>query len=153
MQTKPCFSYYNIHVLIATRGGEGKHSGAAFLQSLRNFHALSDDSPRLCDHGSLLPQCHSPWAIGQWLLRWHGSLCSLQVQESQDFSGGPGVKNPPASAGDMSSIPGPGRSHMLWSNLAHVPQLLSPCSTIREATTTRGLCTATREWPPLVATR
>ena len=30
----------------------------------------------------------------------------------RDFPGGPVVKNPPASAGDMSSIPGPGRSHM-----------------------------------------
>ena len=30
-----------------------------------------------------------------------------------DFPGGPVVKNPPASAGDMGSIPGPGRSHIL----------------------------------------
>ena len=29
-----------------------------------------------------------------------------------DFPGGPGVKNPPANAGDMSSIPGLVRSHM-----------------------------------------
>ena len=33
-----------------------------------------------------------------------------------------------ANAGDRSSIPCPGRSHRLWSNSAHVPQLLSPCS-------------------------
>ena len=26
-----------------------------------------------------------------------------------DFLGGPGVKNPPASAGDMNSVPGPGK--------------------------------------------
>ena len=32
------------------------------------------------------------------------------------FPGGPVVKNLPASAGDMGSSPGPGRSHMLWSN-------------------------------------
>ena len=30
----------------------------------------------------------------------------------QDFPGGPVVKNPPAKAGDMGSIPGPGRLHM-----------------------------------------
>ena len=30
-----------------------------------------------------------------------------------DFPGGPVVKNPPANAGNMGSIPGPGRSHML----------------------------------------
>ena len=31
----------------------------------------------------------------------------------QDFPGGPVVENPPAKAGGMGSIPGPGRSHML----------------------------------------
>ena len=30
------------------------------------------------------------------------------------FSGGPVVKNLPASAGDGGSIPGPGRAHLLW---------------------------------------
>ena len=33
-----------------------------------------------------------------------------------DFPGGAVVKNPPANAGDMGSCPGPGRSHMPWSN-------------------------------------
>ena len=33
-----------------------------------------------------------------------------------DFSDGPVVKNPPANAGDMGSIPGPGKSHMLQVN-------------------------------------
>ena len=32
------------------------------------------------------------------------------------FPGGAVVKNPPASAGDMGSSPGPGRSHMPQSN-------------------------------------
>ena len=32
------------------------------------------------------------------------------------FHGGAVVKNPPANAGDMGSSPGPGRSHMPWSN-------------------------------------
>ena len=31
-----------------------------------------------------------------------------------DFSGGPVVRNPPANAGDMGWITGPGRSRMLW---------------------------------------
>ena len=55
------------------------------------------------------------------------------------------VKNPPASAGDVGSIPGPGRFHMLWSgwahapqlpslsSVAHAPQLLSPHATTTEA--------------------
>ena len=32
------------------------------------------------------------------------------------FPGGSAVKNPPANAGDMGLFPGPGRSHMMWSN-------------------------------------
>ena len=46
----------------------------------------------------------------------------------QGFPGGAVVKNPPASAGDLGSTPGPGRSHMPWSNWARVPQLLKPVS-------------------------
>ena len=42
-----------------------------------------------------------------------------------DFPGGTVVKNLPANAGDTGSSPGPGRSHMLQSNKARVPQLLS----------------------------
>ena len=43
------------------------------------------------------------------------------------------VKNPPANAGDMGSIPGLERSHMPCDNEAQAPQLLSlsiqsPCS-------------------------
>ena len=42
---------------------------------------------------------------------------SGQLQEAlQDFPGGAVVKNPPASAGDTSSIPSLGRSHMPQSN-------------------------------------
>ena len=48
--------------------------------------------------------------------------------QSLDFPGGPVVKNPPASAGDMGSTSGPGRSHMSWSNQTCAPQLLSLCS-------------------------
>ena len=34
----------------------------------------------------------------------------------EGFPGGTVVKNPPANAGDTGSSPGPGRSHMQWSN-------------------------------------
>ena len=40
--------------------------------------------------------------------------CSKEVGE--DFSGGSVVKNPPANAGNTGLSPGPGRSHMPWSN-------------------------------------
>ena len=82
------------------------------------------------------------------------------------FPGGSVVKKLPANAGDMVSIPSPGRSHPLQSNSAHAQplsrcsrarelQLLSPCaaaaehhapsslhSTTREATAMRSGCTA-----------
>ena len=84
------------------------------------------------------------------------------------------VENPPANAGDMGSIAGPGRSHMPQSNWARElqllslrsrvrgPQLLSPCVTAaeaqvpgaralqqREATAMRGPRTTTRSSPSL----
>ena len=37
-------------------------------------------------------------------------------EQTRGFPGGEVVKNPPANAGDTGSSPGPGRSHMLWSN-------------------------------------
>lgn len=43
-----------------------------------------------------------------------------------DFPGNIVERNPPVSKGDVDLIPGLGRSHMLQSNEAQVPQLLSP---------------------------
>ena len=36
--------------------------------------------------------------------------------KSMGFPRGLVVKNPPANAGDMGSVPGPGRFHLPWSN-------------------------------------
>ena len=44
------------------------------------------------------------------------------------FPGSSVVGNPLANTRDMGSIPGRGRSHMLQSDWAHTPQLLSLCS-------------------------
>ena len=44
------------------------------------------------------------------------------------FPPGSVVKNLPTNAGDTGSISDPGRSHMLRSNCARAPQLLSLCS-------------------------
>ena len=40
----------------------------------------------------------------------------LRIFASRGFPGGAVVKNPPANAVETGSSPGPGRSHMLWSN-------------------------------------
>ena len=51
-------------------------------------------------------------------------LARLIKKNREDFPGGAVVKNPPANAGEMGSSPGLGRSHMLQSSYARVPQLL-----------------------------
>ena len=48
------------------------------------------------------------------------------MHELGDVSSGPVVKNPPANAGDMDSIPGLRRFHIPQGNEAHMPQLLKP---------------------------
>ena len=64
------------------------------------------------------------------------------------------VENLPPNAGDTGSSPGLGRSHMLQSNWAREPQLLSLrvwslCSATREAAIVRGPCTAMKSGPCL----
>ena len=55
----------------------------------------------------------------------------------KDFPSAPVVKNPPANAGDTGSIPGPGNSLMLQSDM--------PCATTTEAHTLYNPGSATRE--------
>ncbi|KAJ8776635.1 hypothetical protein J1605_015224 [Eschrichtius robustus] len=79
---------------------------------------------------------------------------SFKDEEPEGFPGGAVVENLPANAGDTGLSPGPGRSHMLRSNWAREPQLLSLCvwslcSATREAATVRGPRTAMRSGPRL----
>ena len=52
------------------------------------------------------------------------------------------VESPPASAGNMGSIPGPGRPNMPQGNWAHTPQILTLCSRAQEPqlATTEPVC-------------
>ena len=54
------------------------------------------------------------------------------------------MKNPRACAGDMGSIPGPGRSHMPWSSEALVPQLLSLRAGAQELQLVKPECPSAR---------
>ena len=66
------------------------------------------------------------WNQTPFLLQfWHQFPCAFSHHQAipqhkmhvlQDYSGGIVDKNPAANAGDMSSIPGPGRSHILRDN-------------------------------------
>ena len=58
--------------------------------------------------------------------------CIYFKRQCEGFPGGSVVKNLPASAGDVGSIPDSGRSHMSWSKKAYVSQLLSLCSRAQE---------------------
>ena len=58
----------------------------------------------------------------------HRVFADLIKMKSWGFSGGLAVRNLPARAGDMGSMPNLGRSRMMQSNRAHLPQLLSLCS-------------------------
>ena len=86
------------------------------------------------------------------------------------FPGGAVVKNPPANAEDTGSSPGPGRSHVLRSNSACAPQLLSLRSRAHEPQLLKPVCLepvlcnkrshrnekpahSNKEQPPLAATR
>ena len=57
-----------------------------------------------------------------------GKLEHLIKKEPLRFPWWSSVKNPPANAGDVGWIPGPGRPHLLRGNSVHVPQLLMPSS-------------------------
>ena len=60
---------------------------------------------------------HPKWEIPiiPTLRNTHKYYVSLKMK-LRGFPGGAVVENPPANAGDMGSIPGPGRSHMPQSN-------------------------------------
>ena len=47
---------------------------------------------------------------------YNGEKTASSVSGAGGFPGGAVDKNLPATAGDMGLIPGPGRSHMPWSN-------------------------------------
>ena len=53
---------------------------------------------------------------GRFILKYQDKSEPNEKEEARDFPGGAVVKNPPANLGDTGSSPGPGRSHMLWSN-------------------------------------
>ena len=76
---------------------------------------------------------------------WYTVLTDWRIKTIwSGFPGGAVVENLPADAGDMGSSPGLGRSHMLWSNWAREPQLLSLCSRARKPQLL-SLCATTSE--------
>ena len=53
---------------------------------------------------------------GTWKVLNIANQRNANQNHNEGFPGGAVVENPPANAGDMGSIPGPGRSHMPRSN-------------------------------------
>ena len=87
---------------------------------------------------------------------WQGNPSSIEIllhfceKGAEDFPGGTVDRNLPANAGDMGSIPGPGRFHMTWSSWAHEPQLLSLCSRALELQLLRPSAATTETREPRV---
>ena len=88
----------------------------------------------------------------------------VKMYITKDFLDGAADKKPLANAGDMDSIPGPGKFHTLWSDTAHAPQLWGPPSrageplflkpvrpepmpATREAAAVRSACASAGEEP------
>ena len=70
----------------------------------------------ICKHGEIYNfEKVNKNKILQAIILQHIYIFSLK-NIFQGFPHGPVVKNLPASAGDTSSIPGPGRFHVPWSN-------------------------------------
>ena len=59
---------------------------------------------------------HSDFAFQCELFSFLTLQLNIKILQIRDFPGGPVVKNPPANAGEVDSIPGPGRFHMPCGN-------------------------------------
>ena len=121
-----------------------------FISSMHVFSRLLSEK-FLIELFTCLNTSHS-FLTAYQLLSFSGSLS----RPPSGFPGSSVVKNSCAKAGDMGSIPDPGRSQMLRSNWVHAPHywacdlksrshnFWSPCST-REATAVRSPHSATEE--------
>ena len=109
---------------------------------------------------SLDERLHISWLTWWQILTWktrilHVDASTIRTRE-KGFPGDPGVKSPPANAGDVSLVPGPGRSCLHRSTEARVPQLspsildLLPstgeAAPVRSPCTTPGNNPAPRSW-------
>ena len=107
-------SSLNLGFVICTMG-----RGMFTFLNLRSFSFLySSHSQCVFISSTPDPPTPAPMQRHKSILIKHSVLyffCSYKAQELGSPRGSV-VKNPPANAGDTGSIPGPGRSHMLWSN-------------------------------------
>ena len=97
--------------------------------------------------------CTGRWILNHCTTREVLDIFSVK-KKLWGFPGGAVVESLPANAGDTGSRPGLGRSHMLQSNWARAPQLLSLrvwslCSAAGEAATVRGPRTSMKSGPRL----
>ena len=101
-----------LHARMARGWGSPRCQGVAG----GGFHA---ESPFLCRSCSLscIPIKSSSTYNGIASQYTHPKLQTPYIGNAfKDFPGGTVVTNPPANAGDTGLSPGPGRSHMPWSN-------------------------------------
>ena len=123
-----------------------------FFQLLNSQVSLNNSKTiiriiHLYSHASLSEEQESTFNSPQQLAQ---PLWPFFIQKAMaDFSGGPVVKNSPANAGDMGSVPGPANPTCCEATKPGVPQLLKPVNPRshalqREAIAMRNQRTATR---------
>ena len=110
--------------------------------------SLSDLGPRCSRLHPLVFKDVESWKrpeCGVWsclLLTSEWTLVHFKhILWKEGFPGGSEVRNLPANAGNMGSIPGPGRSHVPWDSWACAPQLLGLCSRAWEPQLRKRTCT------------
>ncbi|XP_059997718.1 ankyrin repeat domain-containing protein 65 isoform X4 [Lagenorhynchus albirostris] len=88
-------------------------------QELRWLELGSEEAPGAGTEGPSAPQAWGRLLQAVW--KGHVGLVTQLLRqgasvEERSFPGGAVVRNPPPNAGDTALSPGPGRSHMPWSN-------------------------------------
>ena len=120
----------------------GRHGGEGWLGEevveqwkeswswVRYTAQLSPHFPTSCCVNSHFLDLRLSFSICKVRIRIHTihHLMYLRISvRCKGFRSGSVIKNTPANAGDMGSIPGPGRSHMPRSNEVHAPQWSQCC--------------------------
>ena len=108
-----CPSLWTISIKATNTHSLGSnHISCILVYRTAGTHEIKNIFLKLFD-AAILVQLKTKWT--EW----------SKIKKNRGFPGGPVVKNLPANAGDMGSVPGLGRSHMPCGNKACSPQLES----------------------------
>ena len=147
----PVFSWHVRAALCKRASHQLWKDDSSYLAVLWDWEAkLTRKGPELHSSGNLMSPSY-PWRslkspkVEREIPKEEIKLPNRKTEEG--CPSGSMVKNPPANAGDMGSVPSLGRCHMPQSKYGHVPQPRSPWAATREATALRSPWTTTQSSP------